>query len=1100
MLKKIFRLSLISLCASSMHAVQVIKPVFKTQDLVLAEAVLKPALNPDEDCASRIQVAIDKVAAMGGGTVFLQAGNYTLNKPLTVKEGVTLRGDHPQDHKDVAEGTVIRIFTGKGDEDGTPAFSIERGSGLRGLTFWYPEQSASEPVQYPWTVFASEKVAGDNTSVFDCVFINSWRGVRIGPGSNELHTLRRVKICALKTGVFIDSTTDIGRLSNVSVSPRFWIESNLSGAPEGSGEQSFRKWLLESDSSGVIIGRSDWEYIWRLKVDGYNRGFVYTKGKRGTTNAVMAESDISSCKTALLVEVLNQVGVSLYNCKLNGMEYSVNTSEKYSNMVQFHSCTFKGAIRKNGRGIFSFKNCGMDDVTADTGELLMSDCSFKKAVLGKEIKRARIIGFNKEKCIVENLSAGGDVAVIFERAKEYKPVLVAPEPAVIPRPESDELFVVSDYGASVDSDDNAPAFQKALDAAGENRNGGTVYVPAGYYRFKNDIIVPSGVELRGCFDVPHHTISDGSVLMPCHNAGNEDGSAFVKLESQSGLRGLSFWYPEQPHSKPVAYPWCVQSQGKACWVVDTNIGNAWQGVDFASYRSDRHVIQYLSGAMFKRGLFVGKSKKGGCVEDVQFNPHYMLRRSKTLPYTSGPGWKGENKNLIEYQRQHLKGIVFKDCRRENIRGTFLYAAHEGIAFYGKCDADILIHGSDTVSRAAYLNMKSGGACFALAQLVSLGKHMEGAIVSSMQDRGITRFQNSQVWAGDSTALLEGKGIVYLEQFNTVSGPVTVNNGSLEMELGVFVRSLPEELLVNGDAAASAYACVNRHGPFISGGLSTPAKMFLNSNTVRMGLPAAQEGVSTVFSADFDGNALKVPLDKIASPGGGVRKVSNSKTVVAKRDDAHSGKYSLLFTGHSDDPSYSFSYHEISTAPVVIMPDTELSYRKKALNKQGRATGVDIYFRSKRVLRMLPCGRGNHAASRDCKVGEWKKVTANLGSLTGDVVEKVMVCYDTRKGGGSFEVLFDDIKIASKLTAAAWQVNASPVGGAFKESPVITMNAGSSVKVYYTLDGCNPTLKSNLYIKPFKLPDNSFTELRYSSVGVDGDISPVVFGEFYEIVD
>jgi hypothetical protein len=1099
MLKFVLNFMIVLLIVSNVYSVQVVKTKFKTQDLVLAEELFDPCGTAISGCSSTLQAAIDRVAAKGGGTVFLSAGHYKIDQPLIIKEGVTLRGDLPLKVSQSSQGTVMRIITGQGNENGTPAITIERGSGLRGLSFWYPEQSAAAPMEYPWTVFVSEKVGGDNQSIFDCVFVNSWRGVRIGPGSNELHTLRRVKICALKTGIFIDSTTDIGRISNVTITPDIWIQCDLPGAPKGDAAQSFQRWLLASESSGLIIGRSDWEYIWRLKVAGYNRGVVFTKGKRGTTNAVMAESDISSCKTALYIEALNQVGLSLYNSCLQGIEYSVLTSEQFSNMVQFHTCTFNGAISKNGKGVFSMKNCSMDNLFAETGELLMSDCSFKKAVLGKGIKRARILGFDRRKCSVENLTVGGDVVVISERAKKYKPVAVSPDPAVIPRPESEDLFVVTDFGASVDIDDNAVAFQKALDAAGKNKDGGTVYVPAGYYKFQSDITVPSGVELRGCFDVPHHTISDGSVLMPCHNAGQEDGSAFVKLESESGLRGLSFWYPEQPLSAPVAYPWCVQSQGKGCWIVDTNIGNAWQGVDFASHRSDGHVIQYLSGAMYQRGLFVGKNKRLGWVEDVQFNPHYMLRRSKTLPCSSGPGWKGSNRNLIEYQREHLKGMVFKDCRRENIRGTFLYAAHEGIAFYGKCDADILMHGSDTVSRAAYLNMDAGGSLrFALAQLVSLGKFMEGAIVSSEQNRGVTRFQNSQVWAGDSTALLKGNGITCLDQFNSVSGPVTLNSGCMEMELGVFAKPLPEQLVVNGNAAASAVACVNRYGPFCSGGESSPSWMYVNSNTPRIGLPVIEQGAVTLLKSSFESGDPEVALRKIASPGGGVRKVSDSKTRVVKHADAHSGQQALLFTGHSDDPSYSFTYHDIIVSPVTIMPDTTLSYWKKPLNDNGRSTAADLYFRSGKVLRMLPCGRGSHAGTRAGKVGEWQLVSINLGSMTGDIVDKVMICYDTRSGGGLFEVLFDDIVVGSQLSASAWQVKAEPHGGSFDEPPFVSINHNPEVNVFYTLDGTDPTTLSTLYTEPFELPEDDISELRYAPVGVSGKVSSVIFGEVYRV--
>ena len=60
------------------------------------------------------------------------------------------------------------------------------------------------------------------------------------------------------------------------------------------------------------------------------------------------------------------------------------------------------------------------------------------------------------------------------------------------------LFVVTDFGASESKDDNAAAFQAALDLAGANKGGGTVYVPAGLYKFRHDLVVPTGVELRGC--------------------------------------------------------------------------------------------------------------------------------------------------------------------------------------------------------------------------------------------------------------------------------------------------------------------------------------------------------------------------------------------------------------------------------------------------------------------------------------------------------------------------------------------------------------------------------------------------------------------------
>jgi len=1093
------RILFLSLFYYTSFAVEVVKTVFDTPDLVIAEEVFQTGAVAEKDCSTQLQAAIDRVAAKGGGVLFLPAGFYTIESPVTVKEGVTVRGDLPAKLNQSNWGTVFKILADRDKEDAVAAFTVQRGGGLRGLTFWYPEQNAVTPIKYPWTVRTANMGANDNQSVFDCVFINSWQAICIGPEGNELHTFRRLKICALKTGISIDSTTDIGRISEVSISPQIWIGSDLPGAPEAESGAKFREWLLASESVALIIGRSDWEYIWRLKVEGYNRGVVFTKGKRGTTNAVISESDISSCRTALRVEHLNQIGLSVYNSQFDGLEYSVFADKTFNSVVQFHTCDFKAPVHKEGKGLFSLLSCSAQEINAESGDLLLGNTTFKKTILSAEVRCARVLGFDSKKSIVDNRSVGGDVEVASVWLAFVKTSVVAPEPAPFLRPKSNLLLNVKDYGASVELADNSAAFQKALDAASQNRGGGTVYVPAGYYKFTSDIKVPSGVELRGCLDVPHHTISDGSVLMPCHNAGREDGPAFVQLSNGSGLRGLSFWYTEQPMSEPVAYPWCVQSQGKGCWIVDTNIGNAWQGVDFATNPSDGHVIQYLSGAMFRRGLFVGNGKKRGWVEDLQFNPHYMMRRSERLPFQSGSGWKDGPRNLIEYQRQHLQGIIFRDCMDEQVRGTFLYAAHEGISFYGKNRAQILMHGSDTVSRAAYLNASEGSKVnFALAQLVSLGAFMEGAIVSSKENQGEAIFQNSQIWAGNSTALFEGSGRTVLQQFVTCSGPVTVNAGRVDLEQGIFVMPLKEQVAINGDAAVSVAGAVNQHGALKMGG-STPAESaFANSATPRQGIVDFEKGIRSLYQSSFEKNDPAVPLKQIANPGGGLRKVSSSQTQSVKRDDAHSGDQVLLFKGHSDDPSYSFTYHVVSSEPVAVFPDTKLVFWKKPLNENGRSTAFDLYFKSKRVLRMQPCFNGHHAGTKAGAVGEWTRVEVPLGSLNGNLIETVMVAYDTRQGGGPFEVLFDDVLISSQLSPDGWQVQADPAGGKLDRSQAVTIQHASDVVVHYTLDGSNPTLVSKRYDAPFTLPRKGPVELRYAPVGLDGTMPVTVFSVMYEV--
>lgn len=1082
-------------------APQVVKTKFPTRDVVIACEVFAPE-NVDTDAAPALQRVIDRVSKAGGGTVFLPVGAYTIASRVIIREGVTLRGDRSVD--DAAHSTLLLITADKGREDAQAAFSLERGSGLVGLTFWYPEQHVPLPSPYPWTVKNANMPANDNQTVADCTFVNSWKAICIGPDGNELHTFRNLRICALKTGISIDSTTDIGRMTDVEISPQVWAGASVPGRQPLL--PAIRQYFSDNDAVAVDIGRSDWEYILRLKVDGYRRGVVFRKGIRGTTNAVMAESVLRASGCALEVSALNQVGLSSYRCVFEGNEKSFCGTESFDAVVQFHSCCFSGAMQMSGSGVASFQSCDLSSGRVDItrGQLLVHDTALAEVQIGPDVERVRLLGFDAKKARIDNASAKGDVMISacnpFAQSKTRR---VFPEPLTYPRPKSDALFDVSDFGASETNEDNAQAFQDALDTAGKTEKGGTVYVPAGLYKFRNDITVPTGVELRGCFDVPHHTISAGSVLMIYHNQGHEGGAPFVSLQAESGLRGLMFWYPEQPLKAPVPYPWTVRSLGKRCWLTDVTLGNAWQAVDFATCRSDGHRISYLAGAMFRRGLFVGNCKDKGWVEDVQFNPHYATRLPQKLPRTYGdkPGDVGGH--VIQFQREYLEGMVFKECRDEQVRGTFLYAAYDGLAFRGKVKAQVLMHGTDTGSRAAVFATTSGARIdFALAQLVSLGDWAQAAIVTLPEDRGEVCFLNSQIWAGPATARLEGSGLVRLEQFNTLTGPIEVRAGRLEAVNGVFDRDLPTHLRFSASVTADVVGTVFERGPLCVEGNRKRVRTFANSASVRPVAVPSGEYLPTDYVTSFEPGEPGAVTDTVVKRGGGIRKVSGNRCGVVPRKDAHRGGHAVLLRGVSDDPAYSFVYHVVSDRPVRVMPDTTLSYWIKPLNENGRSTAIDLFFSDGKALREAGLldteGCGVHPGAKKGTVGTWTRIKVPLGRFVGASVQTVMAAYDTRRGGGPFEVLFDDIRITAEMQPAAWQTAVAPSGGYVPIKTAVRIEKDDSVGVRYTLDGHDPDATSPAYSGPIILSDEGVVELRYMPLKADGSPSGHVFGAMFVV--
>jgi hypothetical protein len=117
------------------------------------------------------------------------------------------------------------------------------------------------------------------------------------------------------------------------------------------------------------------------------------------------------------------------------------------------------------------------------------------------------------------------------------------------------------------------AFQRALDAIA-HAGGGTVYAPPGKYLFKGTINVPAGVTLRGSYTcMPSHVGlrnqgavkpgDDGTALLVTAGKGNENGTPFLTLNTNSSVAGITIFYPEQvTDSAPIPYPWTIVMRGK----------------------------------------------------------------------------------------------------------------------------------------------------------------------------------------------------------------------------------------------------------------------------------------------------------------------------------------------------------------------------------------------------------------------------------------------------------------------------------------------------------------------------------------------------------
>jgi hypothetical protein len=178
--------------------------------------------------------------------------------------------------------------------------------------------------------------------------------------------------------------------------------------------------------------------------------------------------------------------------------------------------------------------------------------------------------------------------------------------------------------------DDTEAFQRALEARGQ-QGGGIVRVPTGTYLIKRHLVVPESVSLEGEWTAPvafeqKPVRLAGSVLLAVEGAQKPHETPFITLNTNSTIKGLTIFYPEQTkNNPPVAYPWCVATGPGGAnnpSIIDVLMVNPYQAVDFGSYPTSRHYIRNLNVQALYRGIYVDQCTDIGRIENVHMWPFW----------------------------------------------------------------------------------------------------------------------------------------------------------------------------------------------------------------------------------------------------------------------------------------------------------------------------------------------------------------------------------------------------------------------------------------------------------------------------------------------
>ncbi len=259
--------------------------------------------------------------------------------------------------------------------------------------------------------------------------------------------------------------------------------------------------------------------------------------------------------------------------------------------MSFQNCTISNALDLAGPGVFNLVNCQLLGST----QCVMSASATAVGFTG--------CTFSPSQNIINN--GGANNLLIDPRPAISNPMPVFDWTNVMAdlatrRPANTNLFVATAWGATGNGvTDDTVAIQNALAAAGNN-GGGIVYLRPGDYHVTNTLDVPSGVELRGPYELRHSSwpgadnIAKGAILQPYGGQGTTNGPPAIALEANSGVVGLTISYESQ-WTNCFPFPPAIQGRGGNIYMIGIQCPNPYYYVDLDSYTCTNHFIDMLDG-------------------------------------------------------------------------------------------------------------------------------------------------------------------------------------------------------------------------------------------------------------------------------------------------------------------------------------------------------------------------------------------------------------------------------------------------------------------------------------------------------------------------
>lgn len=318
-------------------------------------------LSSQPDNSAAIQRALDKAASEGGGIVYLPPGHYRMDKGLTIRRGVELKGAGDIGSVPKGNGSILEVYgVNEGNENADAFIMMEENSGLRGVHFNYPNQKLITDIKkYPYTIRGNK-----NCYIVNVAARTAYRILDLFTNKCDNHYVDYLAGHAYMNVVRVGGGSENGIISNIQCNTIAYACGDESKFGSWPNSESCKDDKISGKVYGqnkenldfLIVGDCKGEVLYNNFLFGCLNGMSFQKDNgRGASDVHALGNAVDGAVNTIVIngletdlDLINSQIVAVNHNKTSNIlntpleAYFVSTSKELDKTVSFFSADFWG--------------------------------------------------------------------------------------------------------------------------------------------------------------------------------------------------------------------------------------------------------------------------------------------------------------------------------------------------------------------------------------------------------------------------------------------------------------------------------------------------------------------------------------------------------------------------------------------------------------------------------------------------------------------------------------------------------------------------------------------------------------------------------------